>query len=151
MGMWLVLDGGREVLGISLLLLLWRGRRWRKNRRRGDPKSRLNLLYAGRALVNSLPSSRAFFCKMALLFAHIAKQIWTALYLRKIYSRKEVVFMGVLKIDSILTAYKLNDLKRSFLPNVQTCCKACISSLQSGCLGVGHASHAPRPNICCKD
>ena len=77
-----MLDRGREVLGISLLLL-WRGRRWRKSRRRGDSKSRLNLLYAGRALVNPLSSSRAFFCKVALLFAHIAKQIWTALHLRK--------------------------------------------------------------------
>ena len=90
MGVWLMLDGGREVLGISLLLL-WRGRRWRKGRWRGDPKSWLNLLYAGRALVNPLSSSRAFFCKVALLFAHIAKQIWTALYLRRRYIGKEMI------------------------------------------------------------
>merc|ERR1719239_1687143 len=82
MGMWLMLDRGREVLGISMLLL-WRRGRWRSKRGssrwRGDSISRLHL-YAGRALVNPLPSPGAFLCKVALLFAHIAKQIWTALY-----------------------------------------------------------------------
>ena len=80
--MWLMLDRRRVVLSITLLLL-WRGR-WRSkrgSRRWGDSKNRLNL-YAGRVVVNPLFSSRTFFCKVALLFAHIAKQIWTALYLR---------------------------------------------------------------------
>jgi len=80
-GMWLMLGRRRVVLSISLLLL-WRGR-WGsirgRSRRWGDSKNRLNLC-AGRVVVNPLFSSRAFFCKMALLFAHIAKQIWTALY-----------------------------------------------------------------------
>ena len=103
MGVWLMLNRGREVLSISLRLL-WRGRRWRsvrgRSRRRGDSKSRLHL-YAGRALVNPLPSPGAFLCKVALLFAHIAKQIWTALYLKTRYFRKqEGVFRSVLEDES---------------------------------------------------
>ena len=103
MGMWLVLDRGREVLGISMWLLWWR-RRWRSKRGssrwRGDSISRLHL-YAGRALVNPLPSPGAFLCKVALLFAHIAKQIWTALYLKTRYFRKqEGVFRSVLEDES---------------------------------------------------
>ena len=103
MSVWLVLDRGREVLGISMLLL-WRRGRWRSKRGssrwRGDSISRLHL-YAGRALVNPLPSPGAFLCKVALLFAHIAKQIGTALYLKTIYLRIEKgVFNGVLEDGS---------------------------------------------------
>ena len=81
--MWLMLDRGRVVLSITLLLL-WR-RRWGsergRSRRWGNSKNRLNLSAAG-IVVSPIFSSRAFLCKVALLFAHIAKQIWTVLYLK---------------------------------------------------------------------
>ena len=82
-GMWLMLDRGRVVLSITLLLLWrrsWRGERGR-SRRWWDSKNRFNLSAAG-SVVSPLFSPRAFLCKVPLLFAHIAKQIWTVLYLK---------------------------------------------------------------------
>ena len=85
--MWrMLLDRGRVVLSITLLFLWRRRRRWRsihsrRSRRWGNSKNRLNLCAAGFA-VNSLFPSRTFLCKVSLLFAYVAKQIWTVLNLK---------------------------------------------------------------------